>query len=61
MSLYALVEMYEDWKAAGKRNKDGNIVKSVELNKDKFHIDDQLYSILLNTAKLDLEEENSRK
>ena len=60
MNLYSLVEMYEDWKAAGKRNKDGNIVKSVELNKDKFHIDDQLYSILLNTAKLDLEEENSR-
>jgi hypothetical protein len=61
MTLYALVEMYEDWKAAGKRNKDGNIVKSVELNKDKFHIDDQLYSILLNTAKLDMEEENSSK
>ena len=60
MNLYALVEMYEDWKAAGKRNKDGNIVKSVELNKDKFHLDEQLYSILLNTAKLDLEEENSR-
>ncbi len=52
--------MYEDWKAAGKRNKDGNIVKSVEHNKDKFHLDEQLYSILLNTAKLDLEEENSR-
>lgn len=60
MTLYALVEMYEDWKAAGKRNKDGNIVKSVEHNKDKFHLDEQLYSILLNTAKLDLEEENSR-
>ena len=61
MNLYSLVEMYEDWKAAGKRNKDGNIVKSVELNKEKFCLDDQLYSILLNTAQLDLEEENSRK
>ena len=61
MSLYALVEMYEDWKAAGKRTKDGNIVKSVEHNKDEFHIDDQLYSILLNTAKLDMEEDNNSK
>ena len=61
MNLYALVEMYEDWKAAGKRNKDGNIVKSVELNKDKFCLDEQLYSILMNTAKMDLEEENSQK
>ncbi|WP_405325709.1 DUF5662 family protein [Fibrobacter sp.] len=61
MNLYALVEMYEDWKAAGKRNKDGNIVKSVELNKDKFCLDEQLYSILMNTAKMDLEEENSHK
>lgn len=61
MTLYALVEMYEDWKAAGKRNKDGNIVKSVNLNKDKFCLDDQLYSILMNTAKADLEEEITRK
>ena len=61
MNLYALVEMYEDWKASGKRTKNGNIVKSVEHNKGEFHIDDQLYSILMNTAKLDLEEEMNRK
>lgn len=61
MTLYALVEMYEDWKAGAKRNKDGNIINSVKLNKTRFGIDEQLYSILMNTALADTEEENSKK
>ena len=61
MNLYCLVEMYEDWKAAAKRTKNGNIINSVSENKGKFHIDDQLYSILMNTAVFDTEEEKRRK
>jgi len=61
MTLYSLVEMYEDWKAAGKRNKGGNIIDSVTQNKDKFSIDDQLFSILMNTAVADTEEEKRKR
>lgn len=58
MTLDALVEMYEDWRAGSKRNKNGSIIKSVEANRDRFHLDDQLYSILMNTAKRDIDEES---
>lgn len=50
MDLVDLMEMICDWKAASKRHNDGNILKSLELNKDRFHIDAQLYSILKNTV-----------
>lgn len=50
MDLVDVIEMICDWKAASKRHNDGNIQKSLELNKDRFHIDAQLYSILKNTV-----------
>lgn len=53
MSLYSLVEMYEDWKASCKRNKNGNIFESIKINKERFGISDQLAEILENTAKID--------
>ena len=49
MNLYDLVEMYCDWKAATKRNKDGDIVKSVAYNRVRFEMSDQLYNIFINT------------
>lgn len=49
--LFDLVEMFFDWKAAGERNKDGNIYKSIEYNKDRFEMSEQLCSIFKNTAK----------
>lgn len=61
MNLYSLVEMYEDWKASSKRTKDGDIVKSVTSNIGKFNIDEQLASILMNTALADKKEEDERK
>jgi Family of unknown function (DUF5662) len=52
MSLLDIVEMLADWKAATERMKDGgDLRRSILLNKDRFKIDDQLYYILLNTAK----------
>lgn len=50
MDLYDLVEMFHDWRAAGKRNKGGNIYKSLDVNKDRFNMSDQLYNIFKNTA-----------
>jgi hypothetical protein len=50
MNLFALVEMFCDWCASVKRNKDGDIFKSLEINKKRFKLSKQLYSILKNTA-----------
>lgn len=52
MNLIDLIEMICDWKAAGERHKDKptDILKSIEMNAERFHIDDQLKQILLNTA-----------
>lgn len=51
MTLVDLVEMLCDWRASAKRNKNGNLLKSIEKNAKRFHIDSQLKQILVNTAK----------
>ena len=51
MSLLDLVEMLADWKAAGERYKDGSIAQSLEHNRTRFGISDQLYAILENTVR----------
>lgn len=51
MSLLDIVEMVCDWKAASERTKQGSIAQSLEHNKKRFGIDDQLASILENTVK----------
>jgi hypothetical protein len=50
MDLYDLLEMFFDWKAAGERHNDGNVYKSIEINKDRFKMSDQLVNIFINTA-----------
>lgn len=50
MDLLDLVEMLADWIAATKRNKNGNVHKSIDHNKDRFGMSDQLYKIFKNTA-----------
>lgn len=49
--LFDLVEMFFDWKASSERHHDGNILKSIEKNADRFGISPQLVRILNNTAK----------
>lgn len=49
MTLVDLVEMFCDWKAATKRHADGNILKSLEINKERFNIPDELVQITKNT------------
>ena len=50
MNLIDIVEMLVDWKAASERHDNGNIVKSIIHNVERFHLTEQLGSILLNTA-----------
>jgi hypothetical protein len=50
MSLIDLIEAITDWKAASMRHINGNLRKSLEINRDRFRISDQLYHILVNTA-----------
>lgn len=49
MDLFDVVEMLCDWIAAVKRHDDGDIQRSLKINKERFQISDQLYSILKNT------------
>lgn len=52
MSLLDLLEMLLDWKAATERMKDGgDIVKSLEINRERFNISPQLAAVLSNTIK----------
>jgi len=50
MNLLDVIEMIVDWKAAGERHteKPTDILKSIEINAERFHMDEQLKQILLN-------------
>jgi len=50
MTLVDLVEMLADWKAATERHADGDLGKSLEIQRERFGISDQLAQILHNTA-----------
>lgn len=52
MTLVDVVEMLCDWKAASMRQHDGNLLKSIEINAQRFGYDDQLKQIFINTAKM---------
>jgi len=51
MTLIDLVEMLADWKAATERHEDGNLERSLKINKDRFEMSDQLVAILESTAR----------
>jgi len=51
MTLIDLVEMLADWKAASERHSDGDIARSIKINAERFHISEELATILMNTAK----------
>lgn len=50
-TLIDLIEMFFDWKAASERHNDGNIFRSIEINKNRFGLSDQLEAVLKNTAR----------
>lgn len=49
MDLFDILEMLLDWKASTLRTKDGDIFKSLDIQKERFNISPQLYMILNNT------------
>jgi hypothetical protein len=51
MSLLDLIEMLADWKAVGMRHANGSMAQSLEINRKRFNISDQLFEILQNTVK----------
>lgn len=52
MSLFDVIEMLMDWKAATERMKGGgDIRRSLEINRDRFKLTPQLESILANTIR----------
>ena len=52
MSLFDVLEMLMDWKAATERMKNGgDIRRSLEINRDRFKLSPQLESILANTIR----------
>lgn len=50
MSLFDLLEMICDWKAASEASKDGSIDKSIAANIERFHLPEALVAILRNTV-----------
>lgn len=51
MTLTDLTEMLADWKAAGERHADGNMARSLAIQRERFDLSDQLFTILENTAR----------
>lgn len=49
MDLFDFIEMFYDWKAAGKRNKNGDISKSILIQQAKLNLETITVSILFNT------------
>lgn len=49
MTLMDLVEMLADWKAATERHADGDVARSLDIQKGRFGISDQLHQVLHNT------------
>lgn len=52
MNLVDLIEMMADWYASAKRQNNGNLHKSIEINAKRFNIDPELVKILENSVEL---------
>jgi hypothetical protein len=51
MNLIDLLEMFIDWKASSQRHADGDLLKSIEHNRGRFAMSEQLVAIFKNTAR----------
>jgi len=58
MNLVDVVEMFCDWLAATERHNDGDIMRSIEINTERFGLSGVLPDILKNTAEMFKREEN---
>lgn len=50
MSLLSVLEMLCDWKAASERHSDGSIMRSIDINIERFQIPNGMRSFLKNTV-----------
>jgi len=51
MTLIDVMEMFCDWLSATKRHADGDIYKSIAINKKRFNYGEELEALFINTAK----------
>lgn len=51
MTLVDVVEMLADWKAATLRHADGDLKRSIDLNAERFGYGDEVWLLLMNTAR----------
>jgi len=51
MDLIDLIELFCDWKASSLRQDDGNLLKSIDSNQERFHFSKELAMIFKNTAR----------
>lgn len=51
MNLVDIIEMFVDWCATTTRHEHGDINKSIEINKDRFHYGEVLEAVFKNTVK----------
>lgn len=49
MNLLDVLEMLCDWKASSERHEDGDIFRSIELNRERFGYSEELARMLANT------------
>ena len=49
MNLVDVIEMFCDWYAATKRHKDGDIIKSIQINQKRFNYSRELKRLFINT------------
>jgi len=52
MNLVDIIELYCDWAAASMRHSDGDLKKSIQINKKRFDMSDQLTKIFENSMTL---------
>jgi hypothetical protein len=52
MNLVDIMEMFVDWYCASKRHADGNIRKSIDINKERYKFSDDLAQIFVNSIEL---------
>ena len=50
MSLFDLIEMLADWRAAAERHANGDFAESMRINRKRFNIPDAIYALLRNTV-----------
>jgi hypothetical protein len=51
MNLIDIIEMLMDWKASSERHDDGDIIRSIEVNKERFGYSEEIENLMKNTIK----------